>query len=84
MLGTIEPQKQLTSIIPEKVKVGVLSDLNFRLPAVKGQLTFERERYVDAVKTAIEEFVPSKKENILLSKISRMRICKQLKDKNEV
>lgn len=61
-LGSIEPHKQLTSIVPERVKIGVLSDLNFRLPAAKGQLAFERKRYVDAISAAIKEFVPSKKK----------------------
>ena len=62
VLGSIEPQRQMTSIVPEKVKIGVLSDLNFQSPAAKGELTFERKRYVDAVSTAVEEFVPSKKK----------------------
>jgi hypothetical protein len=59
--GSIEPQKQLTSIIPEKVQVGVLTDLNFKLPAAKGELAFERSRYVDAISTAIEKFIPKRK-----------------------
>lgn len=54
-LGSIEPHKQITSIIPEQVKVDVHTDLNFRLPAAKGQLTFERGRYVDSVSSIIEE-----------------------------
>lgn len=61
-LGLIEPVKALTSIIPEKVKVGVLTDLNFRLPAAKGQLVFERKRYNDSISSAIDEYVPSKKK----------------------
>jgi hypothetical protein len=61
-LGSIEPQKELTSIIPEKVKVSVLSDLNFKLPAAQGELVFERKRYVDAVEKSIEEFIPSKRK----------------------
>lgn len=61
-LGLIEPYKELTSMVPERVKVGVLSDLNFQLPAAKGYLTFEHRRYVDSVSTAIKEFVPSKKK----------------------
>jgi hypothetical protein len=61
LLGSIEPQKQLTSIIPEKVKVSALSDLNFQLPVAKGELIFERKRYVDTVEKSIEEFIPRKK-----------------------
>jgi len=60
--GSIEPHREVTSIIPERVQVGVLSDLNFRLPAAKGDLIFERKKYVDSISKTIEDFVPSKKE----------------------
>ena len=44
------------------VNVGVISDLNFKQPAAKEQLMFQRKNYVKAVTTVIEEFLPSKKK----------------------
>lgn len=58
VLGAIEPIKQLTAIVPERVKVTVQSDLNFRAPAAKGDLTFERKRYVDVVSEKIDKLAP--------------------------
>ncbi len=55
-LGSIEPLKQITSLIPDRVKVAVLSDINLKTPAVKGQLTFERQRFVDTVTESVEDF----------------------------
>lgn len=55
-LGSIEPHKELTSIIPERVKIGVLTDLNLDLPAVKGELSFMRKDFTDAVTKNVESF----------------------------
>ena len=60
-LGSIEPYRGLTSIIPERVNISVLSYLNFRSPAAKGELTFNRKKYVNAITENVNEFVPSKK-----------------------
>lgn len=62
VLGSVEPHRELTSIIPERVKVNVLSDLNFQLPAAKGELTFKRKDFTDAVTKSIETFVPKRKK----------------------
>lgn len=62
VLGSIEPHRELTSFIPERVKVNVLSDLNFQLPAAKGELTFKRKDFTDAVTTGIKTFVPKRKK----------------------
>ena len=62
VLGAIEPHRELTSVIPERVKVNVLSDLNLQLPAAKGELTFKRKEFTDAVTKGIETFVPKRKK----------------------
>ena len=62
VLASIQPQKELTSIVPERVKIDVLSDLNYKSPAAKGNLTFERRRYVDKISETIDEFIPKKKK----------------------
>jgi hypothetical protein len=62
VLGTIEPHRELTSVVPERVKVGVLSDLNLQLPAAKGELTFKRKDFTDAVTKSIQTFAPKKKK----------------------
>jgi hypothetical protein len=60
-LGTIEPHKELTSIIPERVKINVSADLNLQLPAAKGELTFKRKDFTDAVTKSVEPFTTKKK-----------------------
>lgn len=62
VLGSIEPHRELTSVIPERVKINVLSDLNFQLPAAKGELTFKRKDFTDAVTKGVETFVPKRKK----------------------
>jgi hypothetical protein len=62
VLGSIEPYRELTSVIPERVKVNVLSDLNFRFPFAKGELTFKRKDFTDAVTKGVETFVPKRKK----------------------
>jgi len=61
VLGAMEPVRKLTAIVPERVKVGVQTDLNFRMPTAKGTLTFERKRYNDSVAKSIDEFLPKGK-----------------------
>ena len=61
-LGTIEPHKELTSIIPERVKINVSADLNLQLPAAKGELTFKRKDFTDAVTKSVETFTTKKKK----------------------
>jgi hypothetical protein len=53
--SNIEPEKSITSLLPEKIKVGVLTDLNLQIPAVKGELRFKREKYETSVKEKMEE-----------------------------
>ena len=53
-LGPIDPVRELTVIIPEKVRVGVQTDLNFDRPAVRGNLDFQRTKYVEDISDAIE------------------------------
>lgn len=62
VLGAIAPLRELTVIIPEKVKVSVQTDLNFNRPAVRGNLDFQRTKYIEDVSDTIEKAVLSKKE----------------------
>lgn len=61
-VGSIQPKREITSIIPEGVMIDVYADLNYKLPTAKGNLIFERERYVEQVKETIDELIPSKKK----------------------
>lgn len=54
-LGSIDPHKKITELLPERVQVAVLTDLNLKNPAVKGNLTFERKRYIDSVSESVKE-----------------------------
>jgi hypothetical protein len=62
VVGFIEPHRELTSVVPERVKVNVQSDLNLKLPAAKGELTFERKLFTNAVEKGIEAFMPKKRK----------------------
>lgn len=55
-LGYIEPFRKFTSLIPERVKVGVLTNLDFKMPAAKGNLIFERRKYGDSVNDMMDEY----------------------------
>lgn len=55
-VGTIEPFRQFTSLVPERVKVGVRTNLDFKMPAVKGNLRFKRKRYEESVTEMIDEY----------------------------
>lgn len=57
--GNIQPEKELTALIPEKVRVNVLSDLNFKNPIAKGELLFERKKYEENITKEIEYFSDS-------------------------
>jgi hypothetical protein len=59
-IAKIEPYKQITSIVPERVNVGVLTDLNFLSPAAQGKLTFLKKNYVDKISDEINKFIPEK------------------------
>lgn len=61
VFGTIEPIRELTAIIPEQIKISVQTDLNFYRPAVRGNLSFERAKYIEDISDAIEEATSSKK-----------------------
>ena len=56
ILGTIEPFREFTSMVPERVKVDVLTDLDFKMPAAKGNLRFERKKYEESVNEMIDEY----------------------------
>jgi len=62
IIGNIEPAKKLDVLIPERVKVGVQTSLNFKMPVAKGNLQFERKNYVDSITERINEFLPQKRK----------------------
>jgi len=55
-VGNIEPYRHFTSMIPERVKIEVMTDLDFKMPAAKGNLTFERRKYEESVTEMIDEY----------------------------
>jgi hypothetical protein len=59
-VGTIDPHRELTAMIPERVKVGVLSDLNLKLPVAKGELTFKKKDFGAAVTDSVEGIIGKK------------------------
>ena len=61
VLGAIEPHRDLASVVPDRVKVNVSSDLNLRLPAAKGELTFKRKDFTDKITESVVDFLPKKK-----------------------
>ena len=60
VLGLIEPVKALTEIIPEKLKVGVQTDLSFQVPVAKGDVTFERGNYAQSISGAFKNLLGKK------------------------
>jgi len=60
-LGSIEPIKKFTVLVPEKVRVGVQTDLSFTMPVAKGDLCFERQKYLDSVSSKVKELLPKEK-----------------------
>jgi hypothetical protein len=61
VLNNIEPVRNLTVVVPEKVKVGVQTDLGYKMPAAKGDLYFQRRQYQDSVSSKVKEMLPKKK-----------------------
>jgi hypothetical protein len=61
IIGNIEPSKQLDVMIPKRVKVGVQTNLNFKMPAANGNLKFERKNYVDSITEKINDFLPERR-----------------------
>jgi hypothetical protein len=57
VLGLIEPVKALTAIVPEKLKVGVQTDLNFQVPVAKGDVVFERSNYSQSISAAFKNLL---------------------------
>ena len=55
LVNNISPYRAFTSMIPESVQIGVLSDLDYKMPVAKGNLTFESEKYKESVKEQIEK-----------------------------
>jgi hypothetical protein len=48
-------------VVPEKVRVGVQTDLSYKMPAAKGDLYFQRKQYQDSVSSKVKEMLPKKK-----------------------
>jgi len=61
VLSNIEPVRSLTVVVPEKVRVGVQTDLSYKMPAAKGDLYFQRKQYQDSVSSKVKEMLPKKK-----------------------
>jgi hypothetical protein len=61
-ISNIEPVKEIGMFIPEKVKVGVQTDLNYRMPAAKGDLCFLRHKYSQLVSEKVKSFLPKEKK----------------------
>lgn len=55
ILGLVEPLKTTTSWLPNTVKVGVSTDLNFKTPAVKGNLLFKKNNFEESIKEEIKK-----------------------------
>lgn len=61
VMDTIEPVRNLAVVVPEKVKVGVQTDLSYKMPVAKGDVSFQRRQYQDAVSSKVKEMLPKKK-----------------------
>ena len=57
-VNNIEPIKEPGMFIPEKVKVGVQTDLNYRVPAAKGDLCFHRHEYSQLISERVKRVFP--------------------------
>jgi hypothetical protein len=62
VVNNIEPIKEPGLIVPEKVKVGVLTDLNYNTPTAKGNLCFNRHKYSQSVAEKVKELLPKEKK----------------------
>ncbi len=61
-VSSIEPIKETGMFIPEKVKVGVQTDLNYRMPAAKADLCFKRRKYSQQVAEKVKSILPKKRK----------------------
>lgn len=61
-VNSIEPIKETGMFIPEKVKVGVQTDLNYRVPAAKADLCFQRHKYSQLVTEEVKSILPKEKK----------------------
>jgi hypothetical protein len=57
-MSNIEPIKDPGVIIPEKVKVGVQTDLTYNSPTAKGNVCFFRHKYSLSVAEKVKELMP--------------------------
>jgi len=55
IVNNIEPANDPTVIVPEKVKVSVQTDLNYRMPTAKGDLCFQRRKFEESVSKKVKE-----------------------------
>lgn len=62
IMNNIEPIKEPGIIVPEKVKVGVQTDLTYKNPAANGNLCFFRHKYSLAVTERVKEILPKQKK----------------------
>jgi hypothetical protein len=61
IVSNIEPVKSFAVMVPEKVKVGVQTDLSYKTQFVKGDLYFQRKKYEESVSDKVKELLPKKK-----------------------
>jgi len=56
-LGYVEAERRITSIMPNKVKVGVMADLNLESPVARGELVFRRVDYQKGVEASFNTVI---------------------------
>ena len=61
VMNSIEPVREIGTVVPEKVKVGVQTDLTYKNPTAKGNLCFLRHKYSLAVSEKVKDIFPEKK-----------------------
>jgi hypothetical protein len=61
VMSNIEPMKEIGTVMPEKVKVGVQTDLTYKNPTAKGNLCFLRHKYSLAVSEKVKDILPERK-----------------------
>jgi len=62
IMSNIEPIKEPGTIVPEKVKVGVQTDLTYDNPTANSNLCFFRHKYSLAVTEKVKEILPKQKK----------------------
>lgn len=60
IVNNIEPVRDIGMFIPEKVKVGVQTDLNYQTPTVSGDLCFYRHKYSQLVAEKVKSVLSKK------------------------